>query len=105
MEQLDRATIIEYEAIYKKALDDFDRLIALYKQQIVEYEALYEYYEKLYKEKEEKYLCKICYKNEINAYTTCGHTGCYNCLILWMSKESTCPLCRCTCKSVKNLYF
>lgn len=47
------------------------------------------------KEKEEdKYTCCICFYNQINAQTNCGHLFCIDCLNSHRRYNNTCPMCR-----------
>jgi ribosomal protein L32 len=38
--------------------------------------------------------CPICYKYCQMTTTKCGHHICEECLVTWLKKSDTCPLCR-----------
>lgn len=38
--------------------------------------------------------CKICYENQKELITKCGHQFCLNCIREWMNIQNICPYCR-----------
>lgn len=49
--------------------------------------------------------CSVCYETDSNLVTQCAHQYCAGCLIKWMSRNKSCPICRSdishsTCRSI-----
>jgi hypothetical protein len=49
-------------------------------------------------------ICCICEENAIDILFGCNHTCCYQCTLLWLQKENTCPFCREDIRNLVNIY-